>query len=298
MPAIRPTRLLAGFAALTSTVAALAQPPAHSRHGSPQAQAKSPGSLGTSASLASSAGPRGTPAPNKVAAAGYMSGKQPLVGWHAPSERLLPHDPDGRPLLVLSTINRGESLALRASSDDGGFDSVDLDRVAHLLRAATGDEHPIDPRTLALVYRIQAHFGAPEIRVVSGYRTPKPGSRSNHGKGRALDIIVPGVTDLDVASFTRDAGFVGVGVYPASQFVHVDVRPRSYFWVDYSGPHMKNRESGILGDLAARSDAAALARGQTPIEPFAVATDVDQALRARGVSQSAAPADEDEDDEN
>ena len=29
---------------------------------------------------------------------------------------------------------------------------MDLDRVAHLLRAATGDEHPVDPRTMALVF--------------------------------------------------------------------------------------------------------------------------------------------------
>ena len=74
----------------------------------------------------------------------------------------------------------------------------------------------VDPRTLALVYRIQVHFGAPEIRVVSGYRVPKPGSHSNHGKGRAMDLVVPGVADEDVARFARGLGFVGVGVYPTS----------------------------------------------------------------------------------
>jgi len=127
---------------------------------------------------------------------------------------------------------------------------------------------------------------------------PKPGSRSNHGKGRAVDMVVPGVPDEEVARYARETGFVGVGVYPTSQFVHVDVRPRSYFWVDFSGPHMKNRERGILGDLAARSDAAALARGQLPIEPYGVATDVDAALRARGVVQGAAQPDDDEDEDN
>jgi hypothetical protein len=93
-------------------------------------------------------------------------------------------------------------------------------------------------------------------------------------------------------------GFVGVGVYPTSQFVHVDIRPRSYFWVDYSGPRMKNRERGILGDLAAKSDAAALARGQQAIEPFGVLTDVDAALKARGLGGAATQTDDDEDDEN
>jgi uncharacterized protein YcbK (DUF882 family) len=200
-------------------------------------------------------------------------------------------------MLVLTTINRGETLAIPAAGDDGGFDASDLDRVAHLLRAATGEEHPIDPRTLSIVYRIEVRFGAPELRVVSGYRVPKPGSHSNHGKGRAMDLIVPGVADEEVARFAREIGFVGVGVYPTSQFVHVDIRPRSYFWVDSSGPHMKNHEQGILGDVAARSDAAAVARGQAPIEPFAVGTDVEVAMRARGMAVAASPADEaDEDD--
>ena len=126
------------------------------------------------------------------------------------------------------------------------------------------------------------HFGAAEVRVVSGYRVPKPSSHSNHGKGRAIDLVVPGVADEEVARFARGLGFVGVGVYPTSQFVHVDIRPRSYFWIDYSGPRMKNRESCILPDVAAQGDAAALARGQTPIEPFSVSMDVDAALRARG----------------
>lgn len=238
--------------------------------------------------------------PDSAAAAAYMAGKQPLVGWHAPSDKAIAHDGEGRPMLVLSTLNHGESLAMRACADDGGFSSIDLDRAAHLLRAFSGDEHPIDPRTLALVYRIQRHFGVPEIRVVSGYRVPKPGSRSNHGKGRALDLVVPGVADEEVARFAREIGFTGVGVYPTSQFVHVDIRSRSYFWVDISGPHMKNRERGILADVAARSDATALARGQAPVEPFVVATNVEAALRARGVPSAppAAAIEDDEDDEN
>jgi len=239
-----------------------------------------------------------TTRPGSAAAVAYLSGRQALVGWHAPSTRPVARDASGRPMLTLTTLNRGETLSVPAAADDGGFASTDLDRVAHLLRAATGDEHPVDPRTLSLVYRIQTHFGVPELRVVSGYRVPKPGSHSNHGKGRAIDMVVPGIADEEVARFTREIGFVGVGVYPTSQFIHVDIRPRSYFWVDFSGPRMKNREHGILGDLAARSDAAAAARGQPAIEPYAVATDVDDALRARGMASASSVADDDDDDDN
>ena len=236
--------------------------------------------------------------PGSSAAMAYLAGKQALVGWHASSSKAVARDASGRAMLTLSTINHNETLSVPADHDDGGFSSADLDRVAHLLRAATGDEHPVDPRTLSLVYRIEMHFGVPEIRVVSGYRVPKPGSHSNHGKGRAMDMVVPGVPDEEVARWVRELGFVGVGVYPTSQFIHVDIRPRSYFWVDFSGPRMKNRERGILGDLAAKSDAAALARGQAPIEPFGVGTDVDAALRARGMVSGSGAAEEDEDDEN
>ena len=281
MPAFRLARPLAyglGVASLAATVSALGQQPGHgAKHIPPAAATTKPGS---------------------AAAAAYLSGKQPLLGWHAPSTRPVARDPSGRPMLTLTTINRGDTFSLPADGDDGGFSSADLDRTAHLLRAAGGDEHPLDTRTLALVYRIQPHFAVPEIRVISGYRVPKPGSRSNHGKGRAVDMVVPGVPDEEVARFAREMGFVGVGVYPTSQFVHVDVRPRSYFWVDFSGPRMKNRERGILGDLATKSDAAAAARGQPSIEPYGVLTDVDAALKARGVAVTGAQSDDDEDDEN
>jgi len=274
-------------ASLITSASALAEPPAHAKHGqSPSAAPTARGKAADATSAKSAA----------VPAAAYLQGKQALVGWHAPSTRSFAHDAAGRAMLSLATINRGETLDVAVMSSEGGFAAPDLDRVAHLLRSAGGEEHPIDPRTLSLVYRIQSHFDVPEIRIVSGYRVPRPGSRSNHGKGRAMDVIVPGVADEEVARFVRDLGFVGVGVYPVSQFVHVDIRPHSYFWVDLSGPHMKNRERSILAPLAAQSDAAAAARGQAPIEPFLVATDVDAALRARGAT-AASTADDEEDED-
>ncbi|MDP8999678.1 MAG: DUF882 domain-containing protein [Myxococcota bacterium] len=275
MRATRLARALTLVAAFASTAGASAQPPLRARRGVPAATLRSQSPI----------------------AIAYMSGKQPLVGPHAGSGAAVQCDETGRPMLALTTLNRGESLTIPAAGDDGGFASADLDRVAHLLRAATGDEHPVDPRVLSLVYRIETSFHVPEVRIVSGYRLPRPGSRSNHCKGRAMDIIVPGIADEEVARFARETGFAGVGVYPTSQFVHVDVRPRSYFWVDYSGPHMRNRERGILGELAAKSDALALARGQVPIEPFGVATNVDAALQARGMNAPATSAPEEEEDE-
>jgi uncharacterized protein YcbK (DUF882 family) len=200
---------------------------------------------------------------------------------------------------VLQALNHPDHAALTAKSERGGFSAPDLDHAAHVLReASTGNEHPIDPRVLDLVYRLEVHFQAPEIRIISGYRTPRHGSRSNHGKGRAIDLVVPGASDEDVARFAREQGFVGVGVYPVSGFVHIDVRERSFFWVDSSGPGKRNRTRGILADLAAQSDQKALARGERSVGPFNIGNDVD-AILAHPPGHGPGPGvnEDDEDDE-
>jgi len=203
--------------------------------------------------------------------------------WHAPSEAPVLVDEAGRPELVLVSLNTGDHAELRAGTDHGGFAASDLDRAASVLRdSSSGNVYPVLPRLLDLAYDIETHFQTRELRVISGYRTPKKSGGSNHGKGRAMDLVVPGTTDADVAAYARTLGFVGVGIYPTSGFVHLDVRDRSYFWSDASGPGRRNRERGILGDLAASSDKSAIARGERPPAPFALGFDVDAALRARG----------------
>jgi uncharacterized protein YcbK (DUF882 family) len=221
-----------------------------------------------------------------------------VTAWHAVAAgRVAPTDAAGRKKLVLYALNTQERVELAAEQPTGAFAAHELERAAHLLREpSSGNEHPVEPRILDVLYKIQLHFDAQEIRVVSGYRTPRGGA-SNHGRGRAIDVVVPGTTDDDVAKFAREIGFMGVGIYPVSGFVHVDVRDKSYFWIDASGPGKKNRERGILADVAARADAAALARGEHGVPALVVAPDVDQALRATGVVPVAAPPLDDDDDD-
>jgi uncharacterized protein YcbK (DUF882 family) len=216
--------------------------------------------------------------------------------WHAVAPgKTAPVDASGRPLLVLQGLNIPDRVELTPRGDRGGFSAEDLDRAAHVMRDHSGNEHPVDPHLLDVIYRLQAHFKAPEIRIVSGYRTPRGGVTSNHGKGRAMDLVVPGATDEDVAKLAREQGFAGVGVYPVSGFVHVDVRERSYFWVDTSGPGKRSRIRGILADLAARSDAQAASRGERSVGPFHVGTDVDAAV-GLPLPAPAAPVEEDDGD--
>jgi len=180
-----------------------------------------------------------------------------------------------RPKLALVTYS-GDRVELEAVTNRGDFSVEDLDKASFILRERKSDNrHSISPRLLNLIYRIQVHFKASEIRVVSGYRTPRSGkSEGNHGKGRALDFMVPGVHNSSVAKFARVLGFVGVGIYPTSGFVHVDVRDRSYFWVDMSGPGQPNQERAILLDVARKNDIEAAKNGESGTEPLIMTTDV------------------------
>lgn len=103
----------------------------------------------------------------------------------------------------------------------------------------TGEKTPIDPRLAALISEVSDHFGGKPLHIVSGYRpyTPAQYTRhSNHNQGRALDFSVEGVPNTVVRDFCRTFRNAGVGYYPNSTFVHLDVRAGKAYWVDYSRP--------------------------------------------------------------
>jgi uncharacterized protein YcbK (DUF882 family) len=167
--------------------------------------------------------------------------------------------------LVLEMVNTNERVELLPQTERGGWAPEDLERAAYALREPrSGQQGKIDPRILDLVYRIARHFDAPLIRVISAYRPPARGRFSNHSRGRAMDLVVPGVRDVEAARFARTLGFVGVGLYPWSGFIHLDTRPRSYFWVDTSRPGRRGRPYHVLPGLAGKADAQAIARGEAP----------------------------------
>jgi uncharacterized protein YcbK (DUF882 family) len=179
--------------------------------------------------------------PRPVSAARYLA---MVKDWHFRKPgSAAPRDAEGRPLLVLEAINTRERIELAAAGDDGGFSALDLDRAAQLLRdTASGNELPIEPMLLDVLYRVQRHFDAPAVRVISGYRAGRGGGGgSRHAHGAAADIVIPGAKDADVAEYARSLGSTGVGLYPRSGYVHVDVRQGSYFWRDMSGPGQRSR---------------------------------------------------------
>jgi len=100
----------------------------------------------------------------------------------------------------------------------------------------TGAVHRLDPRLFDLLHDLTSALGRPdtEIDIVCGYRTPWSNEflrrtttgvaqHSLHMEGEAIDIRIPGVPTETLRNAALALHRGGVGYYPRSQFVHVDV---------------------------------------------------------------------------
>jgi uncharacterized protein YcbK (DUF882 family) len=112
-----------------------------------------------------------------------------------------------------------------------------IKKINHILRdTRTGDVKDIDVRLLDLLNTLARKLPTSEpFHIISGYRSPATNaylrahggggvaSNSLHLVGKAIDIRVPGVKlqDLYKAAVALKGG--GEGIYPGSDFVHVDV---------------------------------------------------------------------------
>ena len=104
----------------------------------------------------------------------------------------------------------------------------------------TGEVRHYDPRLFDLLEDLTAALGRPgtEIDVICGYRSPWSNAylrqhtsgvaeHSLHMRAMAIDIRIPGSSLSEVRSTALSLHRGGVGYYPQSQFIHVDVgRPR------------------------------------------------------------------------
>jgi uncharacterized protein YcbK (DUF882 family) len=135
--------------------------------------------------------------------------------------------------------NGGEEFTIRVMDRRGRVAPTALKTFERVLRANNGQAHAIDPRLIALLATVSNHFGGRPIEIVSGYRpyaSTQHTRHSNHNAGRAIDFRVSGVPNEVVRDFCKTLRNVGVGYYPNSTFVHLDVRSAPAFWIDYSRP--------------------------------------------------------------
>jgi uncharacterized protein YcbK (DUF882 family) len=138
-------------------------------------------------------------------------------------------------------VNTKETLRLRFVDDRGRPIQGLQKRANHFFRCHhTNTQSRMNPRLLKLLFETGRHWPGQRLEVVSGYRHPTVAKnpRSPHMKGLACDFRVVGVKNTDLRDYLRRAfAHVGIGYYPNSSFVHLDVRQGpSALWIDYSGP--------------------------------------------------------------
>ena len=104
-----------------------------------------------------------------------------------------------------------------------------------------GAVKPIDKKLIDFLYSIQSRLDCNEpIHLISGYRSPATNARlrkksngvarrSLHIMGQAADIRMPGYQIKTLRSVAYNLQNGGVGYYPRSNFLHVDVG-RVRFW--------------------------------------------------------------------
>lgn len=165
---------------------------------------------------------------------------QPLV---APVQRGLsaedtPHRMESR--LRMHQVHTGESIDVAYKVGDKYLPNS-LDLLNHFLRDyRTGDDATYDPREFDLLHALMITLNRPDglIDVICGYRTPATNQalrnrapvtgvseNSFHMASKAIDISVPGVSTERLRDAALSLGMGGVGYYPSSHFVHVDVGP-------------------------------------------------------------------------
>jgi uncharacterized protein YcbK (DUF882 family) len=146
-----------------------------------------------------------------------------------------------------------------------------LSGVSRMLRfGPTGAKIPIDPRLATLIGIVSDHFGGRTIHVVSGYRPFSPRQHTRHSKhnvGHAMDFSVEGVPNTVVRDYCRTFRSSGVGYYPNSSFVHMDVRTSKVYWVDYSGPGEAPRYDSPHAQAAADESTDDVNAPETPETP-------------------------------
>lgn len=139
--------------------------------------------------------------------------------------------------LAFDNIHTGEKLRVDYWAN-GDYVPDALAAVNNVLRDfRTSQVHPIAPSLLDLLAGLRARLETAEpLSVISGYRSPVTNAmlrgahensgvatKSLHMQGKAVDIRVAGrpLALVHKAALSLRGG--GVGYYPSSDFVHVDI---------------------------------------------------------------------------
>ena len=161
----------------------------------------------------------------------------------APLER-----PSGK--LWLRAENLKEEVRVQLYKADGSLDNAALAQLDELFRCPrTGEVRAVRAELYEHLSRIQDHFAGKQLVLVSGFRFGSERTSSRHYHASAADFRVQGVSIHDIRAFaaTLDTGNMGLGIYPNSEFIHLDYRAPgapSFRWTDYSGRSKPKKRTG------------------------------------------------------
>ncbi len=126
---------------------------------------------------------------------------------------------------------------------DGMYLPDELEKINHIFRDfRTGTERDIDINLLDLLCELKEQLKCKDpYHIVSGYRTPKSNAllrkrykgvakKSLHMYGKAVDVRIPGYSLRGVRKAAMKIRAGGVGYYPRSKFLHLDVGEVRYWW--------------------------------------------------------------------
>lgn len=143
------------------------------------------------------------------------------------------------PIRSLAFLNLHTGERLKTTYWTGGdYVPGALDEINHILRDFVVNEvAQMDVRLLDLLVALRAKMQSTEpFEIISGYRSPKTNAalraKSNgvaknslHMRAMAIDIHLPGRDLASLRTAAMDLQMGGVGYYPSSNFIHVDVGP-------------------------------------------------------------------------
>jgi uncharacterized protein YcbK (DUF882 family) len=132
-------------------------------------------------------------------------------------------------------LHTGEIVSITYKRD-GRYDDGALKQINHVMRDwRRNEEVRIDPRAIDIIWEVNREVGGKEaIEIICGYRAPATNQMlrrrsrgvaqaSLHTLGKAIDFHIPGVSLEAVRTAGLRLQRGGVGFYPSSNFVHLDV---------------------------------------------------------------------------
>ena len=192
---------------------------------------------GSAGRVAHAAAHRGASAHLARAAAVPMTPAQPLSYAGLAGNPVSQQLGRGPRLAHIHNLHTGDSL--KAVYFENGRYLPDA--MSELMKAMrdwrSGEEHLMDPRLFDVMHALRGRLETNQpFQIISGYRSKATNDmmherssgvakNSQHTEGKASDVRLEGVSLFNIRRAALDLGAGGVGFYPISNFVHVDVGP-------------------------------------------------------------------------